>query len=253
MKPLWTVAPIALILLIVAPAAAQTVKSRCADCHLSAAAPPNLAHLADWEHSPHGRNDIGCEKCHGGDAATFESFIAHRSILAPRNPASPVHRRNVPATCGSCHPGPFVAFQNSRHYELLRQGDSHPPTCATCHGEVAARLLPAKSLARQCNSCHGADKVAPHTEYAESARMMLESIIDVRASMSAARRLIDRVPEGERRSRLEIAFEQAEVPLIQAVHDSHAFVFSSAVQRLAVSRERIEALTLELLEGSAGR
>ena len=80
-----------LILTFSAAALAEAQRSRCADCHF--ATPPDSAgshlgewnrtkHLEDWEMSPHGRNDVGCESCHGGDPATFESFLAHRGILA---------------------------------------------------------------------------------------------------------------------------------------------------------------------------
>jgi hypothetical protein len=79
---------------------------------------------------------VGCEKCHGGDATTFEPFLAHQGILNSMNPASPINRRNLSATCGTCHAGPFVAFQKSQHFALLNKGD----TGVACVRRVTARL-----------------------------------------------------------------------------------------------------------------
>jgi hypothetical protein len=116
------------------PAAAQ--QSRCADCHFSRPDAPAPDHYSDWDRSAHGRNNVGCEKCHGGDATTFEPFVAHGGILNSVNPASPVNRRNLSATCGTCHVGPFVGFQKSQHFALLEKGDAE----FRCVRPVTARL-----------------------------------------------------------------------------------------------------------------
>ena len=60
---------------------------------------------------------------------------------------SPVNWRNLPVTCGTCHAGPFVAFQKSEHFALLQKGDARVPTCATCHGAVAAQRPSVAALA----------------------------------------------------------------------------------------------------------
>ena len=41
---------------------------------------------------------------------------------------------------------------------------------------------------------------------------------------------------------LEEAYQQAEVPLIQAVQGGHEFVYNTLRERLAVARQRLEAL-----------
>lgn len=163
---------------VTGPAFAQIQQSRCADCHFARPDAPGARHLSNWELSVHGRNAIGCETCHGGNPTTFEPFQAHQGILRFSNPASPVARANLPATCGKCHSGPFVAFQKSRHYELVRAGNRDAPTCVTCHDEVGAFLLSPKQLEGRCASCHGADKIAPRTEFAPEGRLMLEGIRD---------------------------------------------------------------------------
>ena len=85
--------------------------------------------MYEWDFSPHRESRVGCEKCHGGNPNTFESFPAHVGVLNSGNPSSPVNRRNIPKTCGSCHSGPFVAFQSSVHYGLLQDGNQNVPVC----------------------------------------------------------------------------------------------------------------------------
>lgn len=226
-------------LLISLPLQAQ--RSRCADCHFANPDAPNRYHLDDWDHSVHGRQGVGCERCHGGDATTFESFRAHRVILNSRNPASPVHWRNLPRTCGTCHPGPYVAFQESRHHHLLEEGREGVPVCSTCHGEVAARLLSPRGLFAQCSSCHGEGKSAPRPEYPPRAGFS-SNRSKRRHLLEHARILVERVRDPERKARLREEWEQAQVPLTQCAQGGHRFVFDRVEERLALARQRVEAL-----------
>lgn len=225
----------------------QTRSSSCGDCHIAnPQADPWPEHTSDWDMSRHGRNGVGCEKCHGGEPTTFESFQAHRGVLTSRNPASPTHRMNLPRTCGACHTGPFVSFQKSRHYELLREDRGGGATCSTCHGPVAARLLSPRALEKQCERCHGPDREAPHEGFSLSGRVLLEEVQAVREILAPVPRLIDRVSDSARRSALEEAYRQAQVPLTEAVNSAHAFVFDQMRERLATAKERSEALLDEL-------
>lgn len=221
-------------------------ESSCADCHFANPGAPSASHLLDWEYSAHGRNSVGCEKCHGGDASTFEPFRAHQGILNSTNPASPVRRANLPRTCGACHIGPFVAFQKSAHFTMLEEGSEDAPSCSTCHGEVAARLLSPNSLSKQCEQCHGEPGVSYHPEYAAHGRLLLELVREVRQKLSQALPLIERVDEAERRARLEEAYRQAEVPLIEAANAGHSFIFAEMEDRLSVALQRSESLLGEL-------
>ena len=165
-----------------APVSAQQ-GSRCADCHYAQITVPAQDHLYDWDRSPHARHGVGCEKCHGGNAASFEKSLAHRGILSPGNRKSPVNPANLPATCGGCHTGPYVAFQESRHFELLKGGETHGPTCSTCHDAVAGRLLSPAALEKQCARCHGPKEIAPRAERAKNARAMYEGLNTVREQL----------------------------------------------------------------------
>jgi nitrate/TMAO reductase-like tetraheme cytochrome c subunit len=229
---------------LVTPAGAQ--QSRCADCHFSRPDAPAADHLANWDHSAHGRNNVGCERCHGGDATTFEPFLAHRNVLNSANPASPVNRRNLSATCGVCHAGPFVAFQKSRHFALLENGDARAPVCSTCHGGVGSRRPSARALETQCAQCHGANGVAPRPERAEAARTLYDALHESRELMKTVRSLVNRVGDQRRRRELDEAYRQADVPLIEAVQAGHEFVYDALKERLAVARQRMEALLGQL-------
>ena len=54
------------------------------------------------------------------------------------------------------------------------------------------------------------------------------------------------------RTSLQYDYQQAQVPLTEAVHDGHAFVFTSARERLSVARARATAL-LERFSNGPGR
>lgn len=233
---------VVLTALWLAPEAVAQSQSRCADCHFANPGSMSPAHLSEWDLSAHSRRNVGCETCHGGDPRSFEPFIAHRDILARTNPASPVHRSNLPRTCGTCHTGPYVAFQKSKHYEMLRAGDKTVPTCNTCHGEAAGVRLSPKALESQCASCHGAGKVAPHPEFPLRGRVALEGLRETRALLKDARAAIARVKDPARKKSLEEAAAQADVPIIEATQAAHAFVYDQLEERLMTARTRLSAL-----------
>lgn len=244
---------IALLMLagLAAPVSAQT--SKCANCHLANMDTPDMAvhpfmarHYADWDHSAHGRHDVGCEKCHGGNATSFERVVAHQGVLPARDAKSPTNWANLPRTCGACHTGPFVLFQKSKHFELLKAGDPRVPTCSTCHGEVAARLLSPAGLEHQCNRCHGEGRTAPRPERAANARMMLAGVTEVRELLDQSKGLIRRIRDKAKRAEYEAAWQQAEVPLIEARQAGHMFEFGELQQRLDVARTRAGALLEKL-------
>jgi len=222
------------------PAVSQ--QSRCADCHFSRPDSPEPYHLADWDRSAHSRANVGCERCHGGDATTFEASLAHRDILNSANPASRVHRQNLSTTCGSCHAGPFVAFQKSQHFALLEKGDTRVPVCTTCHGAAGSTRPSARTIETRCAQCHGPNGIAPRPERAEAARTLYEALHESRDLLRSVRSLVNRVDDKARRAQLEDAYEQSEVPLIQATQAGHEFVFDDLKERLSVARQRLEAL-----------
>jgi hypothetical protein len=235
-------------------AGAQGVStSRCADCHLANPGSISPAHLTEWEMGPHGRRSVGCDSCHGGDPTSFEPFVAHQGLLAFANPASPVHRANLPKTCGTCHVGPFVNFQRSTHYKLLRAGDADAPTCATCHGEAAGIRPSPRALESRCSQCHGRGRVAPRPEYAANGRLAVEGLRETRQLLREARNAIERVKDPVRRKQLEADAQQVEVPIVEATQSGHAFVYDQLEERLQTARTRLAALLGRLANPEARR
>jgi hypothetical protein len=237
----------ACLLLVPAGARAQLRPSLCADCHFANGGKPNPQHLYEWDLSAHQRAGVGCEKCHGGNPDTVESFLAHQSIVRGHGPESPVHPSQLPRTCGGCHTGPYTQFQKSRHNALLAQGVYDGPTCSTCHGNAAAYLPSPKGLESECNSCHGRGKKAERPEYAADARALLQGVSDVGKLLEGARPVIARTKDTALRASLQYDYDQAKVPLTEAVHEGHAFVFTGARERLGVARARAEALLERLV------
>lgn len=113
-----------------------------------------------------------CTDCHG----------VH-GIRGSRDPASPVHRTRVPATCGRCHSDPGLMgrlghpadaeklYRESVHGRLLAGGaDPSAPHCATCHGNHGAVPPGVEDVGRVCGKCHVPQKAhfeaSPHAFYA---------------------------------------------------------------------------------------
>lgn len=230
-----------------APASSQSGQNQCAVCHEANTGLADFEHLLEWEESVHRREGIGCQTCHGGDSTSSDPSQAHRGVLSSRNPASPVHPSNLPATCGTCHEGPLKAFRESQHSALLSAGDWSGPTCRTCHGTVGARLPPPARLELECQACHAADGTAPRPEYPRRGRVMLERIIEARQVLNSLRRSIGRVDDVTRRLALEEARALTEGFLDRAVEASHRFVFAEAEAQLLEAQRRSERLEILLV------
>lgn len=60
--------------------------------------------------------------------------------------------------------------------------------------------------------------------------------------LDEAQPLIRRIRNAQRREGYENQFEQAEIPLIEAVRAGHSFAFEALVERRETARRRAEAL-----------
>ena len=98
-----------------------------------------------------GDHGAGCSDCH----------TAH-SPLPAADPASSIHRVNVPGTCGACHAEISLHFEHSIHGLAAAAGVQDSPVCTDCHGEhrilaVGAEGSPvsASNIPIQvCGPCH---------------------------------------------------------------------------------------------------
>ena len=143
------------------PVHASQLGETCGTCHgAGQPAPPGVhtirpiqaytasVHAARVASGIHG---AGCSDCHS----------AH-SPLPAANPASSIHRLNVPGTCGACHAEITVQFERSIHGLAAASGIADSPVCTDCHGEhrilavgeegspVSATNIPI----RVCGPCH---------------------------------------------------------------------------------------------------
>jgi cytochrome b subunit of formate dehydrogenase len=92
-----------------------------------------------------------CTDCHG----------AHE-ILAANNAKSPIHKFNVPATCGKCHTDIDNTFMQSIHGQAIARGNAQAPVCTDCHGihSIKSHVDPNSPSAGQnvsrdtCARCH---------------------------------------------------------------------------------------------------
>jgi hypothetical protein len=115
-----------------------------------------------------------CVSCHG----------VH-GILPVTDSRSPVHRNNIPGTCGNCHADPgymreyriptdqLAEYTGSVHGKLLlEEGESAAPACNDCHGNHGATPPGLNSIANACGECHALNRdlfnQSPHkAAYAE--------------------------------------------------------------------------------------
>ncbi|HUU14599.1 MAG TPA: cytochrome c3 family protein [Terriglobia bacterium] len=96
-----------------------------------------------------------CVDCHG----------VH-NILPASDTRSPVYPVNIASTCARCHASEehmrsyniptdqVSSYEKSVHAEILAQGDTAAPTCATCHGNHGATPPGVSSVANVCGTCH---------------------------------------------------------------------------------------------------
>ncbi|HLK33325.1 MAG TPA: cytochrome c3 family protein, partial [Terriglobales bacterium] len=128
----------------------------CTDCHSDVKAVPHEAT----------RSKPACATCHAdqqaaydrgfhaaalrkGDTRAARCVDCHGSpheILPASDPASRVHRTNIPATCGACHgqkfvmeasghsAQPFASYQESVHGRAVAAGSEKAAVCTDCHG-----------------------------------------------------------------------------------------------------------------------
>jgi len=133
----------------------------CGTCHgAGQPAPPGVRTIRPIEAytaSVHAAKVISGE--HG---ATCSACHSAHSPLPAANPASSIHRLNVPGTCGACHAEITARFELSIHGLAAANGIVDSPICTDCHGEhrilavgeegspVSATNIPI----RVCGPCH---------------------------------------------------------------------------------------------------
>jgi len=88
-----------------------------------------------------------CSDCHG-----------NHDIRRPTDPAALVYRTNVPNTCGQCHAGVRVQYEQGIHGVEVKGGNPLAPVCTDCHTAHQIRRVEAEAwkleIVRECGTCH---------------------------------------------------------------------------------------------------
>ncbi|OGX03183.1 MAG: hypothetical protein A3G87_08815 [Omnitrophica bacterium RIFCSPLOWO2_12_FULL_50_11] len=164
---------ILLFFLLAVPSAVQAQSSiennSCITCHSDI-----------WEEelkmSVHGRENILCQDCHGGDPTTLDFDAA--KALGTGFIGVP-DKKKIAETCGGCHANvetmnfyglrtdQLARYQTSGHgKKLFGEGNAKVAVCSDCHG--AHKVLPIAdpnspvyplNVPKTCNHCHGDDKL----------------------------------------------------------------------------------------------
>lgn len=133
----------------------------CGDCHkndkivVKAASGTDTISVIDYSTSVHGRK-IGesgllssavCSDCHNSHL-----------VLPASNPYSSVNRKNIPATCSTCHRGVYKDYIKSVHFTNDDKKLEKYPNCEDCHSSHKASLTKTDDFMKQvtetCGSCH---------------------------------------------------------------------------------------------------
>jgi hypothetical protein len=234
----------ALALAAAVPALAQQrTASRCVECHARLPDASNVGHgFAAWRGSRHAAAGVGCEACHGGNAAAGAAQLAHRGVVRSGDTASTLYFSRIPATCGRCHAAEAGYFRSSVHFARLRS-DGHGPNCVTCHGAMATSVLTPELVLGTCSACHSPTGVAPVGKSREAAQVLAlvraENVLFDIVATSA-----QRGGAGAARARTRLA--DAERHLSAAAEVWHSFRLDSAAVRLNSARADLVAAWVAL-------
>lgn len=88
-----------------------------------------------------------CSDCHG-----------NHEIRRRTDPAARVYRWNIPNTCGQCHAGVRVQYEQGVHAVEVKGGNPLVPVCTDCHTAHQIRRVEAEAwkleIVSECGTCH---------------------------------------------------------------------------------------------------
>ncbi|MGA1874107.1 MAG: hypothetical protein ACMUIA_00705 [bacterium] len=134
--------------------------------------------VKQWQESVHGKSDVSCPDCHGGNPASF-----NKPKIEGTNFRGKPSRLEIPEFCGSCHSDParmrqfqkridqLAQYKTSRHgIGLFQAKDTKVAVCVDCHGrhdiaKVSESSSPAHhgNIAETCGGCHAnSDYMSPY-------------------------------------------------------------------------------------------
>ncbi len=111
--------------------------------------------LTDYSKSVHG---IGLIKKGLLPSAICTDCHNSHMILGHENPRSSVYKKNILATCSSCHRGIFKKFIKSIHFSTDDAQEEKLPICSDCHSSHTISSVEkdkfVTEITEQCGSCH---------------------------------------------------------------------------------------------------
>lgn len=135
----------------------------CAECHGQAGLlTDQLVRLPqsfqEYARSVHGQ---GATRGVAAAASCADCHSVH-DLKPSTDPESPIHPKNVAATCGQCHPDIQLEYDRSIHGRAVYAGIKDSPTCTDCHGEHLilsprdpdARVYGIAQAEESCGRCH---------------------------------------------------------------------------------------------------
>ncbi len=202
-------------------AGAAGTQNPCVTCHEKLPEPAAAAHsFADWRASAHG-GVVTCDRCHDGDTTATEQQAAHRDVYPSQDRRSKVSSKRIPATCGTCHQQELGYFAESRHYSQLETTE-RGPSCVTCHGSMAIRVLSPEELDAACSPCHPPVQGAPPPMLG-AARRLLGVARQTDSVVKAAQARLEQATEPRRRDTAARYLRQAQDAMQRARQGWHAF------------------------------
>ena len=155
---------------------------QCQGCHGAGRQLPYLAGslFHTTQHSGYSHSFHAQALQNGAKAATCVDCHARNhdmtTMLPASDPASPVNRANIAATCGRCHGDQsvmkgsgisnqvFLSYRESVHAKAMARGNASAAVCTDCH--TAHEILPAANaqstiakvnIPNTCGKCHSAE------------------------------------------------------------------------------------------------
>jgi nitrate/TMAO reductase-like tetraheme cytochrome c subunit len=105
--------------------------------------------------SAHGKANVGCDGCHGGDPAQSDKVKSHSTNFTGKP-----DRGATLTMCGACHAPQLAQFKTGKHFP--EKQDIPRLDCAECHGAHSIGNPPDTfSLGQFCVSCHGLEYLPP--------------------------------------------------------------------------------------------
>lgn len=143
------------------PSYRTNIPKLCGECHKASGKAVEMTNLkeidayADYSKSMHGKGLS--EKGLLPSAICTDCHTTH-FILKESDERSSVYRKNIPATCATCHKGVYDDYIQSDHSILHDENGQIYPTCADCHTAHTISDIGQdefmNEVTHQCGRCH---------------------------------------------------------------------------------------------------